>query len=54
MGPMIEAPHLDKVLGYIETGREEGDRVVVGGGRALPDRGGYFVEPTISPGSTTP
>ena len=34
IGPMIEAPHLDKVLGYIESGREQGARVVVGGGRA--------------------
>ena len=50
IGPMIEAPHLDKVLGYIETGREEGARVVVGGERAMPDSGGYFVEPTVFDG----
>jgi gamma-glutamyl-gamma-aminobutyraldehyde dehydrogenase len=50
IGPMIERPHLDKVLGYIETGRAEGARVVVGGGRALPDSGGYFVEPTVFDG----
>ncbi len=35
IGPMIEAPHLDKVLGYIASGREQGARVVVGGSRAL-------------------
>ena len=50
IGPMIERPHLDKVLGYIETGRAEGARVVVGGERALPDSGGYFVEPTVFDG----
>jgi 4-(gamma-glutamylamino)butanal dehydrogenase len=50
IGPMIEAPHLDKVLGYIESGRAQGARVVVGGGRALPERGGYFVEPTVFDG----
>jgi gamma-glutamyl-gamma-aminobutyraldehyde dehydrogenase len=50
IGPMIERPHLDKVLGYIDTGRAEGARVVAGGGRALPDSGGYFVEPTIFDG----
>ena len=44
---MIERPHLDKVMGYIETGREEGARVVVGGERALPESGGYFVAPTV-------
>ena len=32
IGPMIERPHLDKVLGYIERGRAEGARVVAGGG----------------------
>ena len=47
IGPMIERPHLDKVLGYIESGREAGARVVVGGERAMPDSGGYFVEPTV-------
>ncbi len=50
IGPMIEAPHLDKVLGYIETGRQEGARVVVGGGRTMKDSGGYFVEPTVFDG----
>jgi len=47
IGPMIERPHLDKVLGYIEAGRREGARVVVGGGRTLEASGGYFVEPTV-------
>ncbi|HEX7950410.1 MAG TPA: aldehyde dehydrogenase [Candidatus Limnocylindrales bacterium] len=47
IGPMIEQPHLDKVLGYIATGRSEGARVLAGGGRTLEDSGGYFVAPTI-------
>ena len=38
------------MLGYIEAGREEGARVVVGGDRALPESGGYFVEPTVFDG----
>ena len=50
IGPMIEQAHLDKVLGYIETGRAEGAAVATGGGRARPDSGGYFVEPTIFDG----
>src|SRR5258708_15161282 len=45
IGPMIERPHLDKVLGYIEAGRAEGARVVVGGSRNLQSSGGPFVEP---------
>jgi gamma-glutamyl-gamma-aminobutyraldehyde dehydrogenase len=47
IGPMIEKPHLDKVLGYIDAGRREGARVVSGGGRVLEETGGYFVAPTI-------
>jgi gamma-glutamyl-gamma-aminobutyraldehyde dehydrogenase len=47
LGPMIEKPHLDKVLGYIAAGRADGARVVAGGGRTLEATGGYFVAPTI-------
>ena len=47
LGPMVERPHLDKVLGYIEKGRAEGARIVTGGERALTETGGYFVAPTI-------
>ena len=47
IGPMIERPHLDKVLGYIQAGRAEGARVVVGGSRILESSGGHFVEPTV-------
>lgn len=50
IGPMIESPHLDKVLGYIASGRQAGARVVVGGERAMLDSGGYFVEPTVFDG----
>jgi gamma-glutamyl-gamma-aminobutyraldehyde dehydrogenase len=50
IGPMIEKPHMDKVLGYISRGREEGARVAAGGGRVLQETGGYYVEPTIFDG----
>jgi gamma-glutamyl-gamma-aminobutyraldehyde dehydrogenase len=50
IGPMIEKPHLDKVMGYIERGRSEGARVAAGGSRILEDSGGYFVAPTIFDG----
>ena len=50
IGPMIERPHLDKVLGYISRGRDEGARVAAGGERVLEESGGYFVEPTIFDG----
>jgi gamma-glutamyl-gamma-aminobutyraldehyde dehydrogenase len=35
------------VLGYIESGRSEGAKLVLGGGRTLQKTGGFFVEPTI-------
>jgi gamma-glutamyl-gamma-aminobutyraldehyde dehydrogenase len=50
LGPMIERAHMEKVLGYIDTGRREGARVVVGGSRTLEGTGGYFVQPTILDG----
>ena len=45
MGALINASRRDRVLGYIDVGREEGARLVAGGGR--PDGTGFFVEPTV-------
>jgi len=50
VGPMIDRPQLDKVMGYIDRGRSEGARVVTGGSRVREDSGGYFVAPTIFDG----
>jgi len=47
LGPIITAKQRDKVLGYIEKGKEEGARLVVGGGVPAGLETGYFVEPTI-------
>ncbi len=46
-GPVVDAAHLDRVLGYVDLGSREGARLVAGGGRTLLDSGGYFVEPTV-------
>ncbi len=47
IGPVASARQRERVEGYIERGRAQGARVVVGGGRP-PDRDrGWFVEPTI-------
>ena len=44
---------LERVLGYIESGRTEGARVMHGGGRRpRPDGRGYFVEPTLFVGAS--
>lgn len=45
MGPLISQKQMERVLGYIEAGRDEGAQAVCGGGRA--GNAGYFVEPTV-------
>jgi aldehyde dehydrogenase (NAD+) len=52
MGPLVSEAQLDRVLGYIESGRAEGAQVVHGGGRGpRPDGRGYFVQPTLFVGA---
>jgi len=50
LGPQISQAQLDKVLGYIEKGQQEGARLVFGGGRNADAGPGYFVKPTIFDG----
>ena len=47
MGPLVNAPQRDKVLGMIERAIADGARCVVGGGRATQFERGYFVQPTV-------
>jgi acyl-CoA reductase-like NAD-dependent aldehyde dehydrogenase len=47
IGPLVSAEQQERVMGYIESGRQEGAEVVVGGTAALADSGGYFVAPTL-------
>jgi aldehyde dehydrogenase (NAD+) len=48
LGPLVSAPQRDKVEHYIARGREEGARLLVGGGRpGGPLEHGYYVEPTV-------
>ena len=47
LGPLVSAEQQERVLGYIDAGREEGAEVLAGGGAALTDSGGYFVAPTL-------
>ena len=49
IGPQASARQLSKTLDYIEIGKREGARLVVGGGRPADPTlvNGYFVEPTI-------
>jgi acyl-CoA reductase-like NAD-dependent aldehyde dehydrogenase len=47
MGAIVDDRQLERVLGYIESGRAEGAELHLGGNRVLEETGGYFVEPTI-------
>jgi aldehyde dehydrogenase (NAD+) len=47
MGPLISSRQRERVLGYIESGKQEGARLVCGGGRPDHLPKGWFVEPTI-------
>ena len=49
MGSQISQTQLERILGYIRTGREEGARLVCGGERDVEGEKakGYFVKPTI-------
>ncbi len=49
VGALISEAHMQKVLGYIEIGRQEGARILCGGHRVEegPCANGYFVAPTI-------
>lgn len=45
MGPLISKEQQERVLGYIEKGKQEGATIVAGGDKAFDK--GYFVQPTI-------
>lgn len=49
---MIEKKHLEKVLGYIQAGRDAGAELIVGGNQVLQETGGHFVDVTIFDGVT--
>jgi aldehyde dehydrogenase (NAD+) len=46
MGPLVSAEHLERVLGYIDIGRQEGANMLIGG-KAEEFERGYFVTPTV-------
>jgi phenylacetaldehyde dehydrogenase len=45
MGPLISQKQLDRVSGYVQSGKEQGAEIVVGGKRAAGK--GYFMQPTV-------
>ncbi len=47
LGPLVSAEQHERVMSYIDSGRQEGAEVLAGGEAALADSGGYFVAPTL-------
>lgn len=47
MGSLINARQRERVLGYIEQGKQEGARLLLGGGRPAHLSKGFYVEPTV-------
>ena len=47
MGAIVDERQLERVLGYIEAGKEEGAELHLGGTRTREETGGFYVEPTI-------
>ncbi|WP_067830837.1 aldehyde dehydrogenase [Nocardia inohanensis] len=45
LGPLISKAQRERVEGYITKGKDEGARLISGGGR--PDLPGWYVEPTV-------
>jgi acyl-CoA reductase-like NAD-dependent aldehyde dehydrogenase len=47
LGAIVDETQMKRVLGYIESGRNDGASVRFGGRRVREDSGGYFIEPTV-------
>lgn len=45
LGPLVSDVQLERVIGYIQSGRQDGARMLTGGARAGNE--GFFVEPTV-------
>jgi acyl-CoA reductase-like NAD-dependent aldehyde dehydrogenase len=53
MGAIVSQEQMQTVLGYIETGKREGAKLIAGGNRVSVDGGnGFFIEPTVFGGVT--
>jgi len=47
MGALIDRGHMQRVLGYIDSGVADGARIALGGRQTLKETGGFYVEATV-------
>jgi 4-guanidinobutyraldehyde dehydrogenase/NAD-dependent aldehyde dehydrogenase len=50
LGAIVDDLQLNRVMGFIDTGRRDGAKLRFGGERVRKDSGGYFIEPTLFEG----
>jgi acyl-CoA reductase-like NAD-dependent aldehyde dehydrogenase len=50
LGAIVDETQMKRVLSYIDSGREAGANIKLGGRRVREDSGGYFIEPTVFEG----
>lgn len=50
IGALIDEGQMRRVLGYVNSGLQQGAKLVMGGQRVRADSGGWFVQPTIFDG----
>jgi 4-guanidinobutyraldehyde dehydrogenase / NAD-dependent aldehyde dehydrogenase len=47
MGAIVDAVQMNTVLGFIESGKTDGARLLAGGEQVRADSGGYYIAPTL-------
>jgi len=47
MGTIVDKTQTEKILNYIDTGKNEGASVMTGGDQVKQDTGGYYISPTV-------
>jgi aldehyde dehydrogenase (NAD(P)+) len=49
VGPQVSGPQQEKILGYLKSGKEQGARVILGGGIPEGEKfsKGFYIQPTI-------
>ena len=47
MGTIVDETQTEKILNYIDAGKNEGANIITGGEQVRQDTGGYYISPTI-------
>jgi len=50
IGAIVDQPQMERVLGFIDQGQQQGAQLCLGGQRVMAASGGFYIEPTIFDG----